>query len=296
MRRNFPQVRSDAAALPVVFAAPALRAGRLAIEALGRSVAEGRIASVHRRAVNVLLGSGKLVALLPAGCPLHPWAVTARFDSWGLAAGAPVHVRGRRLVFENRGTGHRLEVTWDGLRGADLRLNHRPARLAPDLGRNLLELAPAPAPQDWFAAVLLPVLAAFQERGDVSGLPRLVGLGEGLTPSGDDVITGILAGLDLAGAASTEAAALRRAVLEMLPAPLTSRTTLLSAQMIEAARDGCYAEPVLGVLEALAGPPAASLRPAAARLAAVGGRSGRDTLLGIATALLAVQGRVGQEK
>jgi hypothetical protein len=56
--------------------------------------------------------------------------------------------------------------------------------------------------------------------------------------------------------------------------------------MIVAARDGRYAEPLIGVLEALAaGGEAARLTEAAAALLALGHHSGADTLRGVVAVL-----------
>ena len=114
--------------------------------------------------------------------------------------------------------------------------------------------------------------------GSPPALPTLVGLGEGLTPSADDAVVGVLAGLDVLGLR-----VLRAGLVAALPADIEARTPRVSAQALRAAADGMYGAPLLALLEALAaGKPADR---AAADLSAVGHRSGRDTLLGLAAAL-----------
>jgi len=257
------------------------RAGPFAAEAL-MGDRRGFVVSVHARAVNLLLDDGPLVALLPAKSPLHPWAVAVpltRSDLARVTEGAPVRVSNG--VIEAGA----LRIELAGLEVVDLRLRRR-LRALPAAARALARhtgTTPAKGP---FEPALAAALERFRSGGEVRGLAALVGLGEGLTPSGDDALVGVLAGLDAASEASGDAAALR----ERLRAELergTSRTTRLAAQMLDAATAGFYAEPVLGLLETLALPrPAAkALERAVATLLAVGHRSGADTLRGIGVAL-----------
>jgi Protein of unknown function (DUF2877) len=87
-------------------------------------------------------------------------------------------------------------------------------------------------------AALLPDLAAAAGDHDasVAAAAGLLGRGPGLTPSGDDVLAGYLAG---AAAFGLDATALRRAVAVLAPA----RTTALSAALLwHAARGQCIDE------------------------------------------------------
>ena len=169
----------------------------------------------------------------------------------------------------------------------ELRVGRRPARLHGDLSRRLRRLAGPPARDDPFDSALYQALAAFEAGGEVQDLVSLVGLGPGLTPSGDDALVGTLAALDLGRAANPAAAVLRAALVAALPSPLAERTTRLSAQMLAAAAAGLYAEPILGLLERLADedPSPHRVEDAARVLLGLGHRSGRDTLLGIAAGL-----------
>jgi hypothetical protein len=259
----------------------ARRAGPFAAEAL-MGDRRGFIASVHPRAINLLLDDGPLVALLPAESPLHPWAVAVPVASRDLAhvtEGAPVRVS--EGVIEAGAL--RVELT--GLEVVDLRLRRR-LRALPAAVRSLARHAGATQPGGPFEPALAAALERFRAGGEIRGLAELVGVGEGLTPSGDDVLVGVLAGLDAAGEVSGEAAALRARLCVELEQG-TSRTTRLAAQMLDAAEAGFYAEPVLGVLETLAlpKPGVRALTRAVAALLAVGHRSGADTLRGIVAAL-----------
>jgi hypothetical protein len=242
----------------------------------------GVVVSVHPRAVNLLLDDGPLVALLPAESPLHPWAVAisnTRRDLARVTEGAPVRVSDGVVEVGA------LKIELAGLEVVDLRLLRR-LRALPDAVRSLARHAGGPPPAGPFEPALAAALERFRAGGEIRGLAALVGLGEGLTPSGDDALVGVLAGLDAALEVSGAAAALRQRLCAELERG-TSRTTRLAAQMLDAAAAGFYAEPVLGLLQTLAlpKPGAKALERAVAALLAVGHRSGADTLRGISAVL-----------
>jgi hypothetical protein len=239
------------------------------------------VVSVHRRAVNLLLDDGRLVALLPAGTPLHPWAVSAPLDATILVVEAPVHAASGVLRVGP------LRIALEGAEIVDLRLRHRPRALTAEVATPFFRLVGLPPDDDPAAPVLLAVLEAFRRGGDVRALAALLGLGGGLTPSGDDALVGVLAALDLAREARPEALSLRGSLAEALTTQAAQRTTRLSAQMLAAAAAGLYAEPVLALLAALGdgAPSTGSPEQAAAALLALGHHSGADTLRGMAAAL-----------
>ena len=109
--------------------------------------------------------------------------------------------------------------------------------------------------------------------GDPAGtaVAGLLGRGEGLTPSGDDVLAGFLAG---ASAFRIPIAGLRRAVSRRATA-----TTALSAQLLRHAADGECIDEVADLAAVLTGRGEASL--AARRLLAVGHSSGAALACGL---------------
>ena len=121
----------------------------------------------------------------------------------------------------------------------------------------------------------------------------LVGAGPGLTPSGDDVLCGVLLGLRLhpRGAASL-VDELWHAV-----APRLTATTSLSASLLREAADGYAVEPVTRLLHRLASPGSAASSAAASSregaavtqavqdVLAIGHTSGADLLGGLAGCL-----------
>jgi hypothetical protein len=97
---------------------------------------------------------------------------------------------------------------------------------------------------------------------------RLIGLGPGLTPEGDDLLAGALA-----------VAAVVHGPLEgVLPADLRERTTKLSATLLELAARGAVMEPVHGLLTC-------QWRAALQRLQTVGHSTGRAYAGGAGAAL-----------
>jgi hypothetical protein len=107
----------------------------------------------------------------------------------------------------------------------------------------------------------------------------LVGLGEGLTPSGDDFLVGLLAVLHVTGflSCSTDAS-----VHEQFYQYVCLGTTQLSGEFLRCAFAGYFAEPLAMLVRALCAPDAGTWPVYAATLAAVGHSSGVDAMVGIA--------------
>jgi len=129
-------------------------------------------------------------------------------------------------------------------------------------------------------------LAASCAAGDLAGAVEqaesLVGLGPGLAPSGDSMISGLLLALRLLGGATAGGT---RAVwlAEWLGAAVTcyaeQRTTALGAALLHCAARGQAAEEVSAVLRGFAGQE--PVEPAARRLLVAGGQSGADLTWGL---------------
>ena len=121
---------------------------------------------------------------------------------------------------------------------------------------------------------------------------QLIGLGPGLTPSGDDVLVGCLKGLWLrAGTESHLYSTLDRWRHVLLPT-LQERTTAVGAAFIRYALQGQFAEVLDRAAAALFGPTNSEVVAAAmARLLAQGETSGTDTALGLLLSLELVTNR-----
>jgi len=103
---------------------------------------------------------------------------------------------------------------------------------------------------------------------------RLVGLGPGLTPSGDDVLVGIEAALHALARPSAGFLALAMGGVE-------ERTTALAATLLRHAGAGEFAERLHSLLAALLGADDEAIPAAIDRAVAWGATSGTDCLLGV---------------
>jgi hypothetical protein len=107
----------------------------------------------------------------------------------------------------------------------------------------------------------------------------LIGLGVGLTPSGDDFLVGLLAGLEACGDAVRSP--LARAIAREAP----RRTTAIGAALLEHACRGEFSQRLHDVLIAIVAFDRAGIAAAIARAMAYGATSGADTLRGLFLAL-----------
>jgi uncharacterized protein DUF2877 len=113
----------------------------------------------------------------------------------------------------------------------------------------------------------------------LEGARELIGLGEGLTPAGDDCVVGVLAVVHRFAPSW-----LRRhpAITVSIAARAAAATTTIAGEFVAHALDGRFAEIMI---ELLTGKTADAVERAAARLLRTGATSGADTLVGIRLAL-----------
>jgi len=262
---------------------------------------EGEVLSVHRRAVNLRLG-GRLVTVADASLGAMPHAVSVpglRPLELGVCAGERVSA-GRGLV--RLGAAAVVDTVgaaaWSARLGAlpcppDLRsradLLAAAARRLPVIGlRAVLDEGTIATGRDadpWLAAAAPAIarLARAVASGDTAGAAAsgmgLIGLGPGLTPSGDDLLVGLTAAL----AATGDGRAGRLAATWAGQAPRL--TGEVAAAFHGHAADGEYAERLHLLLGALLAGAPDGIAAAVARAAAWGATSGIDTLAGVAIAL-----------
>lgn len=138
-------------------------------------------------------------------------------------------------------------------------------------------------------AVQLPALHSALAAGDPAAagdiLERWLGLGRGLTPSGDDLAAGVLLALHRYPVQALPG--FPRAVLaQRLTTAAREKTTRLSANIIEQAAGGAADERILAALDGvMAG--AANLGESVEQICRLGHSSGADTLVGMALVLTA---------
>lgn len=255
-----------AAASPL--AADLLRPGRLVV--LGVFPTAVYLGGEEHHEVLPLLASDALV--LPTGLRL---GLRSTELDWGLLPGDQVVSTG-------------TEVHWPG-RSVPVVRQWRPA---------LVPAREEPLPSQALAGLVPPLTAAASAphlvdrartaaeqtlRGDPADAVRtLVGLGPGLTPSGDDALSGALLTLRATGhdqAGRRLAGAMRRT---------WHRTTSISASLLDAAARGYATPAVTDLFRAVSAGDAAAVTRCLPAVLAVGHSSGADLVAGTAGAVLAL--------
>jgi len=244
-----------------------IRLGSLMRERMQRAPRRGaEVHSVFERAINLLWPDGRLLTLQGPGRLGAPFAVAlARLPERGAVA------PGMRL--------DPAHFEWGAAETVELHMPPGPLWFPVDA----LRCPPAGASISPAARALERALVTRDGGAVVAAALALIGLGEGLTPAGDDCLVGALAVLH------------RRApdwlsedsrVTEALAAAARTRTTDIARDFLLEALAGRFAESVLAVVTAESG---LSARLAAERLARVGATSGADTLGGIRLACRALE-------
>ena len=256
--------------------------GRFARKALASG--PGEVCAVFRRSFYLRYSEGRFACLgdgtlgrgpLNARLPDH-----RAFGAWAVGDRVAVSLEGARLWrphrIESRVDRARLAANVDALVRA---ATQRPAREG--LGGAITGAA---SPLLEHVRPALGALDAWlsDERAAVPRRARdLIGLGPGLTPSGDDYLGGLMVGLRAAGRARAAAA-----LWKWLDAHVSGRTSAISRAHLAAAAHGEVHEAlhacVAALFEANAMPRNTRWSSLLALLDAVGHCSGRDGLAGVA--------------
>jgi hypothetical protein len=272
--------------------------GDVACLAALRGGPRGRVHSVFARVVNVIVPDGTLFTLASREVDDAPDTLVVdlrSFDGSGVAIGAPVAARDGVLA-----VGRRLAIHVDGARPWVPLLPWYPAQDA-SLRRNLEALREHVAgldsssggdaqPQSSAAAIAATARLALHatalgralERADLETArvqgDALVGLGQGLTPSGDDVLVGLFAVLHLPGGPCERFRDLGRQIV----ARAAQRTHAISLCALRAAAEGRVRARVATLLSALIAGERETMLVALRAVLAIGSTSGRDIVAGIA--------------
>ena len=251
----------------------------------------GRIHSLYRSSVNLLLDNGCFCTLFAPIDDEGPGGIILKTEieftspRWRLEKGLPVRAEKGRLLLGG------LEA--DAAAGEPFSCAIEPAEhpiSSAEALRGLRRLEamakPLSAPHcsDELENELRrrgEELKAALLTGDGTGIDsaakRLAGLGIGLTPSGDDMLTGCLAALLYClGAEDPRVKGLRDAM-----GRLFDRTTFISGRMLEAACEGRVRSSLRETLEALCSEGGGKLKAALKAVLAVGASSGYDMLRGV---------------
>jgi hypothetical protein len=125
---------------------------------------------------------------------------------------------------------------------------------------------------------------------------HLIGLGPGLTPSGDDFLVGYLRGLWLLDWQDSSVSHVLSRLRKSLLGDLDARTTRVGAEFIRYAIDGAFGEVLdQAALSLLAPSHPPALQSALGQLLAQGETSGTDTTLGLLTCLESLSPRPPRE-
>ena len=254
-------------------------------------------------------GEPQVIALTAPGVICLPNAITLKLpgqDGPAPPAGAqepagPAGREGRTAGREGRTAG-REDRAWAGngrvlACGMDVQVRRwwDPSPVVGPLSRGRLEHGVASLARVYSAAEYRPgldghdapaVLAARCAAGDLASAAEiaesLVGLGPGLTPSGDSMISGLLLALRLLGGATaggTKAVWLADWLGAAVTCYAEQRTTALAATLLHCAARGQAAEEVSAVLRAFAGQK--PVEPAARRLLTAGRATGAELTWGL---------------
>ena len=186
--------------------------------AAGRPLA-GHVVSTFRHGLNIVFDEEMAcawVSVQTPAVPFHPWAVEVPAIPGGVVVGTPIQTVDSTLILGLRSPHAPVPPTADhGPQTTDMLLAiHMPhatcheLRIAPyspeeaeralshlPLLERLLEEEAARRPADPFQPQIDAILERWRATGDPTVLAYLVGLGIGSTPSGDDLIVGLAAGL-----------------------------------------------------------------------------------------------------
>jgi len=245
----------------------------------------GRVHSVFERAVNLLGADGRLLTLHGPGPLAAPFAVALdeRLPWRELEPGIPIHREGRgRLVLGAL----RLQYSAAQVVDTSIGAGSDPRALAAALAEGPRPPA-APSLASGIALEGRRRLAEGLRRRDterfVDGARRLIGLGEGLTPAGDDLLVGSLA---VARRFRPDFVLENPAIGQALANAAREGTTLVACEFLLEALEGRFSETVIALLVAADVPGA---RVALDDLLALGATSGADTAAGMRLAVEAIE-------
>lgn len=262
-----------------------LRLGADVARRLGDAPADaGRVHSVFDRAVNLTWHDGGLITLQGRGRLIAPFAAElSRLPrSAALRAGARVSRHADMIALDG------VTLEWAGARTADNVMPESARPPSPALGGVLAaaEAEQAPALSSRIGLSGQSRLASGLRRRDarelIAGARLLVGLGEGLTPAGDDCLVGALAVVHrfarswLAEHPEIEAS---------LGTTVATATTTIAREFLGHALAGRFAETLIELLTAES---EGAIARAATLLRRTGATSGADTVAGVRLALTAL--------
>ncbi len=212
-----------------------------------------RVIAVVANAVYLRTGDDEIVWLAQSHLPMHPRAILGAFDFSGFRVGA-------QYV-------------------APLHIADAPVWSPPEISREQI------APREIVRA-RIQVLEGFAKPSRTD-LHDLIGLGEGLTPAGDDFVGGVLFARHWLHKIYSEANWDQRAVDELIEYARV-RTSAISFAILRDHARGHSVAPMHALINALiAGKAPAEIARVVQRIVAIGNTSGREMLAGVRAAIRA---------
>lgn len=268
----------------------------------GQQTAVGRVHSCFDRTVNIRTSSGRLLTLQGGEQLQSPLALQLAEERWArlpfLPTGALVikHIPGAagaglQLIFSGSIEWHGRIRPVPGLTSFALRskadiLSQWISQNLP--GQGLVQLLANLQGSDHALSsacrrlydALGPLLSIhpLSTQAMFDMVTGVVGLGDGLTPSGDDLFVGFLSVLHATGHLE---AVLPSTVHQQFLQEVMARTSDLSTEFIRCAVEGDFAEPIALLVRSLFAPELQEWQSQARSLAAVGHNSGIDSMVGI---------------
>jgi len=275
----------------------------------------GKVLAVFSKAIYLLMDSGELFWMTTTDIPMHRRCAQISAPLPGLVTGSPFHVQDHHLtidpdfIFEiedallwnapRLDSNHVLEITELPARIHSFfcSLNYSQAKGFGNFIPHILSLAQnesinpssestGPILQFSQPLVLDTVCARLdhQPLRVLSNTEALIGLGAGLTPSGDDFVGGLLFALKIL---RTSYPTLPFADFEIPIDSYRSRTHLISFTLLKDLKDGHAIAPLHSILNGLfSGESPEKLSPYISQLTQVGHSTGWDLLAGLLTGLL----------
>jgi hypothetical protein len=246
----------------------------------------GHVHSVFDRALNILWHDGRLLTVHGPGPLLAPFAVAlAHFPTCSARPGMGVRRSDDTIALGG------LVLDWVDATTVETAMPEHPGDRAAvaSLRAALPESRPSGGLTSAAGARATARLAEGARSQDVlaflDGALALLGLGEGLTPSGDDCLVGTLAVIHRFARPWLSA---HPEIASRIGGAVPAATTAIARDFVEHALAGHFAESLLDLMTAASAEPACR---AAALLLRTGATSGADTLYGIRLALAALEDR-----
>ncbi len=218
---------------------------------------EGRVHSVFKNSINILTPKKTLLTLLSKEKEIYRNPISIVIDeedfaNWHILPSEKVIYKDNYLVFLNKDLYVNLgnKITWDSSFRyfGPLSPPHAIQKNIETLkffikvmkwNKGLLPLVIDAFPQSPFSKKMLPILTEIIENDsiDLNGMEKIIGLGDGLTPSGDDFLSGFLIILYYFGRYLDIQNEINELISQILKEVYT-KTTLISATFLTLAAKG----------------------------------------------------------